>query len=110
VSPAVGADTSASSSPGPTEEREAASPAPEEPISPVLYSVQLGAFRDRERARQEMERLVGRDLSVRLDREESDGTLLYKIRLGRCASKEEAEDLARRLCRGLTWQVVRISP
>lgn len=81
----------------------------EEPAD-AFFSVQLGAFRDRDHARSEMERLVSRGLSVRLDRESSQGTEYFKIRLGRTVTREEAEDLAERLCRGLDWQVVRISP
>lgn len=73
-----------------------------------VYAVQLGAFRDRDRARGEMERLTQRGLSVRLDRESSAEGDWYRIRLGREATREAAERLAERVCGGLDYSVVRL--
>jgi len=73
-----------------------------------VYAVQLGAFRDRDRARSEMERLTQRGLSVRLDRESNAEGEWFRIRLGREASREAAERLAERVCAGLEYSVVRL--
>jgi cell division septation protein DedD len=107
---------------GPAPEREAtpaaapaASSAPEAGTVEAgagapYYAVQLGAFIDGDRAEREYRRLQGSGLTVRLDQEEMNGRIYYKIRLGHHASRAEAEERARRECRGLDWQVVRISP
>jgi hypothetical protein len=73
------------------------------------YVVQFGAFTDHERAMNEMEHLITLGLSVRLDHERTDGVMYFKLRTGHAASKEEAEDLGRRLGRDVSWQVVRVA-
>ncbi len=73
------------------------------------FAVQLGAYRDRARAREEMERLTLRGLSVRLDRESDEGGDWYRIRLGRESSRAAAAALAERVCQGLDYSVVRLT-
>lgn len=75
------------------------------------YSIQLGAFRERDRARAEMEGLTNRGLSVRLESyRDSEGAEWWRIRLGREASRSAAEALAARVCQGLDYQIVLVGP
>ncbi len=75
------------------------------------FVVQLGAHHEPDRARSELERLVERGLSVRMERgEDARGREIYRLRLGREATKEAAEELAERLCRGLDYNVVKVDP
>jgi hypothetical protein len=74
------------------------------------YAVQLGAFHDPERARSRLAQLTAQGLPVRVEREERDGETFYKIRLGEARSREEAQELALRFCRGLEYQIVRVEP
>jgi cell division septation protein DedD len=75
-----------------------------------IYAVQLGAFADPERARSRLAQLTAQGLPVRLEREERDGETLYKIRLGEARSREEAQEMALRFCRGLEYRIVRVEP
>jgi cell division septation protein DedD len=75
------------------------------------YALQLGAFRERDSARRAMEEFTARGLSVRLEQKtDAQGDLLHLIWLGRCATREEAESLARRLLQGIDYQIVTGNP
>lgn len=76
----------------------------------VYFTVQLGAFTDQERAAREAARLTSLGLPVRVDREESEGDLWWKIRLGKADTRAEADALARRLGPEISWRIVRIAP
>ncbi|MFN8549096.1 MAG: SPOR domain-containing protein [Candidatus Eisenbacteria bacterium] len=89
----------------PDQAREAAPPSTE---ARAVYSIQLGAFRDRDRARAEMERLTLRGLSVRLDHESDASGDWYRIRVGRESSREAAAALADRVCQGLDHSIVKL--
>src|SRR5690606_5408757 len=97
----------------PVEEEEApvsrSEPPPSAPTS--YFALQLGAFRERDSARRAMEDFTARGLSVRLEQKtDANGDLLHLIWLGRCATREEAEGLARRLLQGIDYQIVTGSP
>ncbi len=74
------------------------------------FAIQLGSFRDAERAAAEAQRLEGLGLSVRVEVEEAEGATFHRIRFGRFSSREEAEESALARCVGLNWQVVRVGP
>lgn len=76
-----------------------------------LFVIQLGAFNDRERAREEMERFTSRGLSVRLENgTDSRGDRVFRIRLGGASSRAQAEALAQRLLDGVSYQLVSVEP
>ena len=76
-------------------------------VRPVRYVIQLGAYRDRDMARREMERLTLRGLSVRLvPGETGRGDRVYRIQLGRPASRQSQEEFADRRLRGIEYQIV----
>lgn len=120
------ADSTSTAEPAPDEEEDAeAAPAAdtarseaaergERSATPIpsstreVYSIQLGAFHDRNRARAEMERLTLRGLSVRLDHESDASGDWYRIRVGRESSREAAEALADRVCAGLDHSIVKV--
>jgi cell division septation protein DedD len=71
------------------------------------FALQLGAFRERDSARRAMEEFTARGLSVRLEQKtDANGDQLHLIWLGRCATREEAEGIARRLLQGIDYQIV----
>lgn len=81
------------------------------PAKAEEWVVQLGAYRDRELARNAMEQLTQRDLSVRLERTaDGEGGEWFRIRLGREANRDAARDLAERLCQGLAYDLVQVAP
>ena len=76
-----------------------------------LFVIQLGAFGERERAREQMERFTSRGLSVRLERgTDRSGERIFRIRLGAASSREQAEALAQRVLEGLPYQLVLVEP
>ncbi len=75
------------------------------------YTLQLGAFRERDGARRAMEELTTRGLSVRLEEKtDASGDRLHVIRLGRCATREEAQAIADRLLEGIEYQIEMVKP
>jgi cell division septation protein DedD len=77
------------------------------PQGSLIYVLQLGAFRDRDRARRAMERFTVLGLSVRLEEQtDAKGERLHLIWLGRCESREEAHALAERVLDGIDYEVV----
>ena len=73
--------------------------------------IQLGAYGNRDRAREEMERLTSRGLSVRLERGvDASGDRVFRIRLGAASSRAQAEALAGRVLDGLPYQLVPVEP
>jgi hypothetical protein len=74
------------------------------------YAVQLGSFRDADRAVREAQRLEGLGLAVRVEAEQVDGVVWHRIRLGLYGSREEAEESALARCTGLEWRIVRVGP
>ena len=80
-------------------------------VGQELFVIQLGAFRDRERAREEMERLTSRGLSVRLELgTDPSGDRVFRIRLGAPSSRQQAEALAARVLEGVPHQLVLVEP
>lgn len=76
-----------------------------------LYVVQLGAYRDRDLARREMEQLTARGLSVRLEPgADASGDRVFRIRLGSAAPRGEAEAMAARVLPGISYQLVPVEP
>lgn len=89
----------------------AAAPPPGETGTESAFVLQLGSFQDRELARAEMQRLVSRGLSVRIEPgSDRDGNQVYRIWLGRGTTREEARSLGDRLLQGIEYQIVEISP
>jgi hypothetical protein len=74
------------------------------------FCIQLGSFRDGERAAREARRLEGLGLGVRVEIQESRGEMWYRLRLGSFRTSQEAEETARARCTGLDWRVVRVEP
>jgi len=75
------------------------------------YTVQIGAFVEEPSARALERRLSARYPDVRIMPVRMDGTMYYRVRVGRVATIAEAEQLARRLDReGFTPFVTRQDP
>lgn len=75
------------------------------------YVIQIGAYRDEGRARSEVERLTARGLAVRLERGvDRDGAQVFRIRLGRERTREDAERMARRLLGDVPYEIFRVRP
>lgn len=92
------------------ERAEGASSTRRGPAEARLYVIQLGAYRDRAVARQKMEQLTARGLSVRLERgTDAGGARIFRIRLGTEQSREGAELLARRLLQGIEYSIVPVT-
>jgi cell division septation protein DedD len=74
------------------------------------YSIQLGSYRDADRARAEAARLGDLGLAVRLDVRTENGETRNRILLGRYRSQDEAEETALARCTGLEWRIIRVEP
>lgn len=87
----------------------AAAPAVEDDDSLRYFVIQLGAYHDRRSARREMERLTTQGLSVRMEPgRDAEGREIFRIRLGREQTRDEAKDLAARLVAGMEYEILEV--
>lgn len=69
------------------------------PTGGPLYTLQFGAFSERENALQLADELKEQTLDVRVERVESGGRIWHRVRAGRFSRREEAEKYAVQLLR-----------
>ncbi len=78
--------------------------------APEVWSLQFGAFVDRDNAERLKDDLERRDLDVRIDEEDAGGRTWYRVRMGELSGRAPAESLAAGAARaaGIDCQIVRI--
>jgi D-alanyl-D-alanine carboxypeptidase len=70
------------------------------------YVVQLGAFREAQRAESLARQIAARGLNPFLERITAGGEITYRVRMGPYAEKTEAEDVARDIAEGSGYQPI----
>jgi D-alanyl-D-alanine carboxypeptidase (penicillin-binding protein 5/6) len=70
------------------------------------YVVQLGAFREAQRAESLARQIAARGLNPFLERITAGGEITYRVRMGPYAEKTEAEDVARDIFEGSGYQPI----
>ncbi|MBF0169502.1 MAG: lipopolysaccharide transport periplasmic protein LptA [Nitrospinae bacterium] len=83
-------------SPKPTPAPVAVKPAPPVALTPG-YTVQVAALRDKAQARRFVDRLLSKGYDARLLTDQSRGTAVHRIRVGRFATESEARMMRERL-------------
>ena len=67
------------------------------PDTPSYYAVQVGCFKDRDNATRLFNRFKRRRYTVRVAEEQDGSVTIFKVKIGRFKTREEAVDFARKL-------------